>query len=792
VPGHSLNSYSQHPLPSLMPARKKTRPANQHVMGPRDRFSFTQLWEGKKTEENIGHLFIDDFSLERRKLEVRGWAYVPGSKLKALVMPGRWESKVEKIKLGTERGDIQSRFGGQSDEALHSGFHVLIDLPRLTYGFSFTLEFSDGFEIEVRPKRRLRAQLRKRFWKNLGHTYLFWLKPLKKKIKPSVGLLPQTQFEKDKALSPSSCISHAPPVDIVLPVYNGLEYLQRLLPKLLVDPLVARLIIIDDCSPDAETSNYLSELSDRYVQIELIRNEKNLGFVASVNRGFERVRRDCILLNSDVDVPDAWVERLMAPIFRFSQVATTTPFTNAGTILSFPEPLIDNAVFANRDVNEIDQYFRELRTPSPDELHLPTGVGFCMGMSRQALQNVGDFDEQSFGRGYAEENDWCQRAIAKGYFHVPVANLYVHHEHGGSFDPKEREDLIRKNLDSLAKMYPHYHQQVQEFIKADPLGNYRKLAMILLLAQELSSETELIFDHTEGGGANYFREREVEEALQKGRLPVLITPLQNSLAYKLEFFHEQFQTVLEVSDKREMVRVLSLLPVKKIHLNSVVFHPRPRLILKELTRLLLNEAEVRMIFYLHDYHAVCPSHNLLDDNSKFCGVPTDHQRCRECLAVNPHIDNHIKDIDEWRGLWMVVGVFGNIGPAKGAEVLSRIAQETGVRLVVIGKVSGSLDQYPGVTVHGNYRTSDMPALVAKYKINVGFIPSIWAETYSFVTDELMAMGLPVLSFDIGAHAERIAMYPKGKLIPLEAAETPAKIENALRELHKNSVNELAH
>ena len=50
----------------------------------------------------------------------------------------------------------------------------------------------------------------------------------------------------------------------------------------------------------------------------------------------------------------------------------------------------------------------------------PTGNGFCMYVRRKALQQVGLFDDVAFPRGYCEENDWCQRAIAHGWCHVGV------------------------------------------------------------------------------------------------------------------------------------------------------------------------------------------------------------------------------------------------------------------------------------------------------------------------------------------------------------------------------------
>ena len=52
----------------------------------------------------------------------------------------------------------------------------------------------------------------------------------------------------------------------------------------------------------------------------------------------------------------------------------------------------------------------------------------------------------------------------------------------------------------------------------------------------------------------------------------------------------------------------------------------------------------------------------------------------------------------------------------------------------------------------------------KFKIDVVLILSVWRETYCYTADEAMMMGLPVICFDVGAHAERVRNYPKGTVV----------------------------
>ena len=48
-------------------------------------------------------------------------------------------------------------------------------------------------------------------------------------------------------------------------------------------------------------------------------------------------------------------------------------------------------------------------------MEIPTSVGFCVYLRREALDAVGPFDEQLFGTGYGEENDLSCRMRDAGY-----------------------------------------------------------------------------------------------------------------------------------------------------------------------------------------------------------------------------------------------------------------------------------------------------------------------------------------------------------------------------------------
>ena len=131
-------------------------------------------------------------------------------------------------------------------------------------------------------------------------------------------------------------------VDIIVPVYNGLEDLKKCVEsvKRHTDLKVHRLILVDDKSPDEKVLPYLESLQEE--GIHLIASPENEGFSASVNKGMEYSDRDVILLNSDTIVTRGWVEKLIACAYSTAAAATVTPMSNAATLCSVPEFLQDN------------------------------------------------------------------------------------------------------------------------------------------------------------------------------------------------------------------------------------------------------------------------------------------------------------------------------------------------------------------------------------------------------------------------------------------------------------------
>ncbi len=610
-------------------------------------------------------------------------------------------------------------------------------------------------------------------------------------------------------------------IDIVIPVYNGMEFLPKLFDSIFKNTyLDFRLIIINDNSTDPQISIFLSSLIKKHSNVIFRSNQENLGFVKTVNFAASFVENHFVLLNTDVEVPQGWLKRLMRPIMENPNIASVTPFTNAGTICSFPTINKDNALFGGEDLETIDSVFRQII--SERVIEIPTGIGFCMGINKAVWQEIGPLNERVFERGYGEENDWCMRAISHGYKNIVSTNLFVYHKHGGSFLSDEKKKLAEENMKKLIDIHPAYLSQVHDFIVADPLRPFRDFAKMILLT-EVAERVVFIIDHAIGGGANGYRRRFIQNKLKKGYTVFLLTHNTEQLVLEFKVMNAEYEIIFNVQAVDDLLLLGKHIPkLDEIIYNNLVSYEQPLEILETLS-FLKKQFSAKLTVLVHDYYMVCPSYTLLDYQGNYCDVP-DLEYCQKCLSENLYAPwNITANLKTWRVEWgnflaqadevvcfsesscetlgkaynipskrmlirphkplhnfektveilakepLSVGIVGALNYAKGSQMVVDVARifakvDQSVCLTVIG----SLDRKPlsnNVTVTGPYANEDLPNLLKKYDVNLCFFPSIWPETFSYVVGELMDLGMPICAFNLGAPAERLVDYTMGCVIP---------------------------
>ncbi len=272
------------------------------------------------------------------------------------------------------------------------------------------------------------------------------------------------------------------PLDIILPIYNGYDYIPQCIDSVLrhTDLQFHSLILIDDKSTDDRIKDYLKQIDIRDKNIEILFNEANIGFVKTVNKGMKHFRRDIILLNSDTIVTKGWAEKMQRAAYSKPRVATVTPFSNNATHCSIPEFLKENSIPDGYDIDSFAQFIEDISLRYYPEI--PTAVGFCMYLKRAVIEKIGYFDELNFDKGYGEECEFCARANRSGFINVLDDSTFVYHKGSVSFTTDKRAEIVDKHLDIIDGMYPEFLEKVNKFYNQNPLGlihNYIRFRMSL-------------------------------------------------------------------------------------------------------------------------------------------------------------------------------------------------------------------------------------------------------------------------------------------------------------------------
>ncbi len=621
-----------------------------------------------------------------------------------------------------------------------------------------------------------------------------------------------------------------PPVCAIVPVYDGLADLRLCLAALLPQLGVRRVraIVIDDASPDPEVGRYLAELeSRRYPGLTIARNPKNLGFIATVNRGLAMLARgeDALLLNADTVLPPGAVERLARHCHVRPGIASVTPMSNTATILSFPSTTARNASPLGLDAAALDAAFAG---NGAEPVEVPTGVGFCMHLNRAALDEVGPFS-LDWGRGYCEEVEWCLTARDLGWVHLAATDTFVMHEGSVSFTPAARLALLAVNHARLEALYPDYVPELEAFTRADPLEPLREAVLLRLLAGRFARLT-LHLTHGFGGGT----ERFIADLCALPRAPehevAVLRPIDtDGEDRRLELSLDRAGVSLTLREGR----VESFLAGLEGQGAAVALHVQSRLVLTGGVLAGLLDGRRPYAVTLHDFQWYCPRVNLTDGRRFYCGEPPP-QVCQICvegdldydfgdqgglirsdmpgflafnerllrgarallapsrdtaeryarrfglttIAVVPHPEaGPGPALDRPRrhraaGAPLHVAVVGAIAEHKGYEILLRLCEQAArerapLFLTVVGHTIDTprLLRLGNAAVTGLYAPEDLPALLTEADPDVVFLPSVWPETYSYVLSEIRAAGYPAVAFDLGAPAERIRAEGGGHLIP---------------------------
>ena len=597
------------------------------------------------------------------------------------------------------------------------------------------------------------------------------------------------------------------PVDVIVPVYRGLADTQLCIGSALASRCQTpfRLVVINDASPEPEVTQWLREQAAKEPRMLLQENEVNLGFVGTVNRGMALSEsNDVLLLNSDTEVANDWLDRIRNAAYSDARVASVTPFSNNATICSYPQFCKDNELPAGYDTARLDNLCAQ--TNPGMVVDVPTGVGFCMYIRRDCLADVGLFDTANFGKGYGEENDFCQRAQAAGWRNLHLLDTFVLHTGGVSFGASKspREQAA---METLRRLHPRYEPQVMAFVQADP-ARLGRLALDIARIKARGKPVVIAVMHDRGGGTV----RHINELAQHldGQVTTLVlSPVPGhrvklSLPSEQEAFALEFEIPAQMDDLQNILRSLG---VQHIHYHHLLGH-HPAI------KQLPAQLGVHYDFTAHDYYSYCARISLTDNSDKYAAEPGAGQ-CGCCPAQSSAPDG--RTMEQWRESNRVflesaryvitpsqdtarrmaafapaahviavqhtdiqtpppvpnvqplagtarlkIAVIGALSTIKGADVLESVALQAArtdapLDFHLLGYGYRSLQTQPKarLTVHGAYAESDLQELLAWLKPDIVWFPAQWPETYSYTLSAALQAGLAVVAPNIGAFAERL-------------------------------------
>jgi GT2 family glycosyltransferase len=278
-------------------------------------------------------------------------------------------------------------------------------------------------------------------------------------------------------------LSRQEPVDILVPVYDGYEETMECLHSVLrnrsLNRTAHRLVVLDDATPSPALRQALQALAAAG-EIEHVQHPVNLGFIRNVNRGMAlSPERDVVWLNADTRVHGNWLDRLRSVAYSEKDIASVTPFTNNGELMSFPQSRVSQSMPSAEQQAELDDMAQLANSPP---IEIETGCGFCLYIKRSAIEAVGYLDEVHLLRGYGEETDWCLRARALGWRHMGAPAVFVAHQGGISFGD-EKALRVSHNNAILKKRYPDASARYQDFCLRDPLKPARQALQRARLTQ---------------------------------------------------------------------------------------------------------------------------------------------------------------------------------------------------------------------------------------------------------------------------------------------------------------------
>lgn len=238
-------------------------------------------------------------------------------------------------------------------------------------------------------------------------------------------------------------------VEVVLPVYNSVRDVQAVLESLARtrnSENLFNLIIVDDASSDG-AAELCRQFAKQHDWVDLLLHKENQGYLVTVNEGLSASTAELVvLLNSDAIVTEHWISKFVATANSTENAALISALSNnAGSQSIYNRRMRGEANKKNLSVGATPEKLNALAeqwSAGLPAVEVPSVHGFCIAITRKAIEAVGLFDQQNFPLGNGEEVDYAIRAEQAGFKNLVLTDTFIYHRGSGSFDLKDKDELI--------------------------------------------------------------------------------------------------------------------------------------------------------------------------------------------------------------------------------------------------------------------------------------------------------------------------------------------------------------
>jgi len=271
--------------------------------------------------------------------------------------------------------------------------------------------------------------------------------------------------EEEKVLSGGvlgTAEADCPDLSIVIVNWNTRELLLDCLASVyaMARNLSFEIFLVDNASTDGS----VEAVRAQYQQVNVIQNEKNLGFAAANNKALRIMQgKYALLLNTDTIVTRAAIAKLFEYMESHGDVAMAcgqllnADGTKQNSIANFPSLF---TLLANETLLRIlmPKRFPSKRQDYAGPIPVESCIGACLMVRKAAMDAVGLLDERYFF--FMEETDWAFAMHQAGWKSCFVPDAMIYHLQGQSAgdDVRARTMFYRARYQYFRKWFPLFWQ----------------------------------------------------------------------------------------------------------------------------------------------------------------------------------------------------------------------------------------------------------------------------------------------------------------------------------------------